>query len=160
MKKISSKSTFFHKRAFPVLWFGIIGISAAISLWSGAFEKAPMALIAPVFLGALGFFLMRHLVWDLADEVFDGGDYLLVRNRGVEERIPLSNIMNVSASTMVNPARITLRLAERGRFGNEIVFSPARSMSFNPFARSAVAEDLIVRVDKARTQRLTARTRS
>jgi hypothetical protein len=55
---------------------------------------------------------------------------------------------------MVNPSRITLRLAERGRFGDEIVFSPVRTMTFNPFAKSAVAEDLIVRVDKARTQRV------
>jgi hypothetical protein len=160
MTKISSKSTFFHKRAFPVLWFGIIGIGAAIAVWSGAFEKAPITLVGPAFLAVFGFFLMRHLVWDLADEVFDGGDYLLVRNRGVEERVPLSNIMNVSASTMVNPARITLRLAERGRFGNEIVFSPARSMTFNPFAKSAIAEDLIVRVDKARAQRVLAKARS
>lgn len=159
MTKISSKSTFFHKRAFPVLWFGGIGLFVTIALLGWAFDKDPMFLLPPAVMAVFGFFLMKQLVWDLADEVFDGGDYLLVRNRGVEERIPLSNIMNVSASTMVNPARITLRLAERGRFGNEVAFSPARAMTFNPFAKSAVAEDLIVRVDRARTERVAGKPR-
>jgi hypothetical protein len=61
--------------------------------------------------------------------------------------------MNVNASTMTNPPRITLRLATPSKFGSEIAFSPARQFTLNPFAPSPVAEDLIVRVDKARTLR-------
>jgi hypothetical protein len=109
---------------------------------------APAALIVVVL--AL---LYPKLIWGLADEVYDGGDYLLVKRGRIEERIALSDIMNVNSSTMVNPPRITLRLARRSKFGDEITFSPVRPMTLNPFARNAIAEDLIVRVDAARMKR-------
>jgi hypothetical protein len=38
-------------------------------------------------------------------------------------------------------------------FGTEIAFSSAKPFSINPFARSEIVEDLIVRVDRARTRR-------
>ena len=81
---------------------------------------------------------------------------LVVRNGSEEERIPLGNIMNVSASTNTNPPRITLRLVRPGRFGADVSFSPSSRISFNPFAKNPVAEDLIVRVDKARLGRAAA----
>src|SRR6185436_11382696 len=105
-----------------------------------------MFLVIPVVMSGIGLFVMRKLVWDLADEVFDGGDALLVRNRGEEELIPLANIMNVSVSTYINPPRIALRLVTPGKFGSEIAFSPVTGFRLNPFARNPVAEDLIVRV--------------
>ena len=153
MTKISSGRTWFHKRVFPVVWFGIIGVVLVVAFVADAFRKAPVALIAPVVMAIFGFFLMKKLVWDLVDEVYDGGDYLVVKNGGMEERIPLSNIMNVNASTLVNPPRVTLRLVNRGRFGNEIAFSPVMPFTLNPFARNQVADDLMVRVDKARSRR-------
>ena len=61
--------------------------------------------------------------------------------------------MNVSASTMVNPPRVTLRLVQPGKFGSEVVFSPKTGFTLNPFAKSEVAEDLIERVDRARRYR-------
>ena len=86
----------------------------------------------------------------MADEVWDGGDHLLVKIGDQSEPVPLANIMNVSASTLVNPPRITLRLVSPGRFGQEISFSPLRNSMFNPFARNAVADDLIERVHRAK----------
>ena len=89
----------------------------------------------------------------MADEVWDGGDHLLVKIGDQSESVPLANIMNVSASTLVNPPRITLRLVSPGRFGQEISFSPLRNSMFNPFARNAVADDLIERVHRAKVSR-------
>jgi len=51
---------------------------------------------------------------------------------------------------MTNPPRVTLRLSVRGKFGNEIVFSPLKPITLNLFARNQVVDDLIVRVDAAR----------
>jgi len=81
------------------------------------------------------------------------GDFLLVKNRGEEDRVTLSNVMNVSASTNMNPPQITLRLVKPGKFGTEIAFSPTAGFALNPFAKNQVAEDLIVRVDRARSKR-------
>lgn len=153
MIRISSKTTFFYKKAFPVLWFGVLAVVVAIALASGAAIKDPLFLVAPCLMAGIGFFLVKKLLGNLADEVYDCGDSLLIRNRGVDDRIALSNIMNVSASTNMNPPRITLRLVTPGKFGPEIAFTPVAKFSFNPLARNPVAEDLMVRVDQARSSR-------
>lgn len=113
-----------------------------------------MFFVGPVAMAVIGFMVMKKLVWNLVDEVYDCGEFLLIKNRGEQERVLLSNIMNVSASTMMNPPRITLRLVNPGKFGNEIAFSPTTPFSFNPFAKNPVAEGLIVRVDRARASRV------
>ena len=154
-----SDSMFFMKRVFPAIWFGFLAImvgGAGISaIARGASGADFVFFLIPVIIAIVGFGLMRRLVWDLVDEVYDHGDYLLVRNRGDETRIELADIMNVSVSTMMNPPRITLRLRQPTRLGTEVSFAPARSFRWHPFgaARNEVGEDLIVRVDRARSQR-------
>lgn len=157
MTKISSNATFFYKRAFPMLWFAFMAVCIGTTLLSGAWGKDALfllpGLIIPCLLVGAGFFLFRKLLWSLADEVYDGGDFLLVRDRGEEDHLPLANIVNVNASIMINPPRVTLRLARPGKFGTEISFCPKTGFTLNPFAKIQVAEDLIVRVDQARSRR-------
>jgi hypothetical protein len=157
VKKISSGFTIFNKRVFPLVWFGFLAIFVLTAL-SGLSKRGRVIdalpfLIGPAVMGLFGFFMMRTLIWSLADEVYDCGDFLLVKNNGQEESIALSNIMNVGASLMMNPPRITLRLAQPGVFGKEVAFLPARSFSLNPFKQEPLVEDLIVRVDRARSKR-------
>ncbi len=137
------------KRVFPVLFLAILAVPFVIGHNIPGGMPPPMFIVPLVMLPVL-FIIMRKLVWDLVDEVYDGGDYLLVKKGDKEERIPLSNIMNVSATLMVNPPRITLRLVTPGRFGKEISFIPVKPMSLNPFSQNAIADNLIERVDKAR----------
>ncbi len=153
MKQISSRSQFFSKKIFPTIWFGFLGFFVYQVLASGNVKSAPMLLVIPCAMAVLGFFTMKKLVWDLADTVYDCGDHLVVVNHGVEDKVLLSNIMNVSASTHANPPRITLRLVRPGKFGAEVTFSPATRFTLNPFAKNPVAEDLIARVDQARLAR-------
>jgi hypothetical protein len=87
------------------------------------------------------------------DEVYDCGDELLIKNRGREDRIKLSNVINVNVSSFTNPPRITLRLDKPGRLGPEISFPAITAFSLNPFAKNQIGEDLIVRVDRARAKR-------
>src|SRR5450631_174494 len=152
--KISSSSLFITKKVFPALWFGFLVFFIVFDFTSGLFSKAPLVLVGPLVMAAFGFVLMKKIVWDLMDEVYDCGDSLLVKNGGREETIKLSDIIGVSVSTLLNPPRITLRLARPGPLGSEIAFSPARPFTLNPFAKFPIAEDLIVRVDKARVARI------
>src|SRR5215470_18102919 len=108
MERISSRMTFFQKRVFPAVWFGFLFFFVASGLIAGIAEQ-PAFFLVPALMAVFGFLLMRALVWSLVDEVYDGGSFLPVRNRGDEERIALTNIVNVSATIMVNPPRITLR---------------------------------------------------
>jgi hypothetical protein len=156
LNKISSKTTSIMKFAFPALWFGFIGVFIVTNLLTGAFRQAPAFLFIPLLLGGFGFFLMKLLVWDLIDEVYDCGDHLLLRNDGKEDSVQLADVINISSSVLTNPPRITLRLATPGKFGTEVSFSPPRRVFFNPFATHPVAEDLIVRTDQARKTRYRA----
>ena len=152
MIKLSSRATWFHKRGFPILWFGILA-SVTLGALSDPGAHQPLFLVAPLIMAVFGYIMFKKLVWDLADEVYDCGDSLIVRKSGEEERIPLSNIMSVSSSTYMNPQRVTLRLVRPGRFGQDVAFAPTRPLTLNPFAINPLVEDLIVRVDRARSQR-------
>lgn len=155
MNTISSKQTFFTKRVFPALWLG----GVALFMVSGAVSNASRTsspgnigfLLVPALMLIFGFLFFRKLLWTLADQVQDGGSYLLVRRGSIEKRIPLGDIFNVSMSQFSNPKRVTLRLRTPCEWGDEIAFIPKMpSLGLNPFARSSVAEDLMWRVDQAR----------
>lgn len=150
MKKISSGATVFNKKIFPLIWFGFIAFVVVSALRGGAVEEGKgLMLVMPIFVGVIGFLITRKLTGDLADEVHDGGNYLLIRRGSEEDRVPLSNIMNVSASANVNPPRVTLRLLKPGKFGSEVAFTPVGRMSL--FSRkNPIVEDLIERAYKAR----------
>jgi hypothetical protein len=154
MTRISSKVTFLYKWIFPVFWFGFLAVFVATAFLSGpGVAKDPLFIVVPCIMAAAGFFILKKLVWDLVDEVYDDQDSLLVKNHGEEERVALSNIMNVNATSLVNPPRVTLRLVKPGKFGDEITFTPVTGFRLNPFAKFPIVEDLIVRVDRARTNR-------
>jgi hypothetical protein len=152
MEVISSGQTFFIKKVFPALWMAIIGFVAVAGVVNGQAWKQPQIILLPVIMVLFGFFLFRKLIWDIADDVRDGGSFLLVRKGSVEERVSLDNVMNVSMSQFTNPRRVSLRLRKPGMFGDEIVFIPKSTFQLNPFARNPVAEKLMARVDQLRIQ--------
>jgi len=104
-------------------------------------------LFFPVLMGVLGYIIMKILVFDLVDEVYDCGDHLRVVNRGQERLIDLKDIININSSVMTNPRRVTLSV--RGPTGiEEISFAPPSVWS--PFGSNPLVKDLITRVDEAR----------
>jgi hypothetical protein len=154
MERISSGTTFFMKWVFPVFWLGflVLWLITAITMSSGQVLKTPAFLIVPLGMAIFGAFLFRKILWDLADEVRDGGTFLIVRKGGVEERIPLEQIINVSVQQYMNPNRLTLRLRKAGKFGDEVSFIPKVHFRLNPFARHPLADSLITRIDRTRQQ--------
>jgi hypothetical protein len=82
MQRLSSPSTFFYKRVFPVFWFGILALVLAGGVFGTVFAHQhdlwPM-LVAPLFMLGLGAVLFRALLFDLVDEVWLEGDRLLVK---------------------------------------------------------------------------------
>ena len=106
----------------------------------------PMVILP--MMAVFGFFIMRALIFDLVDEVWDAGDALIVRNRGAEDRIALSDIKNVSYSAMTSPPRVSLSLRRQSVFGAVVTFcAPLR---FIPLTTSPMIEKLIERIDAAR----------
>ena len=153
MRRISSKWTYFYKKIFAPLWFlGVAGFAvAALCVSSVKTPQAPpaiMLLMIPAFMSFVGYVIMKHLVFDLLDEVWDEGDSLILVKDGIKDTIRISDIINVSDTCMINPPRITLLLRQHCRFGNEVVFSPARGFQLNVFKKSEIAQELIRRVHK------------
>jgi hypothetical protein len=150
MKRLSSKTTFFYKLVFPIIWFGFLVISVLMSLLGERQTEGPdiMLFIIPVFMAAFGYFIMRKLLFDLIDEVYDEGGSILFKNRRKEARVNLREIKNVSYSPMVSPPRVTISLRAGTELGDELSFTPP--MSFIPFKKNQDIMDLIDRIDQAR----------
>lgn len=150
MRRISSRTTFFNKRVFPVIWFGIVAFVFLAPLLGTKTKSGSPAgfLFVPILLAVFGYIMMKKFIFDLADEVFDDGNSLVVRFGSEEESIPLAEIINISYTYLSNPSRVTLTLRTPGRFGKEVSFSPPQR--FIPFGKSPVVADLIERTDAAR----------
>jgi hypothetical protein len=154
-EQISSRSTFITKWVFPIAWFGFLVLFVVESATHGMSGENALFILVPIFMSVMGFFFFKALVWDLADVVHDQGTHLLIRRRGVEDRIPFENIMNVSSTPFMNPPRVTLRLVKPSAFGTHVSFSPksaAFTLSLSP--RNRVAEKLMERAYAARARRV------
>ena len=152
MTRISSQSTFFYKRVFPAIWFGFIGFFICIGVVAAIAQQQFAMFLpfigVPLLMAIVGYAIMKWIVFDLVDEVWDCGDSLLVKNRGLEHRFAMSDFMDVGYTGFMNPPRITLSLRKSSEFGAEVAFVPP----FRLFAYSMppIARDLIARIDDAR----------
>ena len=112
-----------------------------------------MFVLIPICMAIFGYFILKKLVWDLIDEVYDEGTTLLFRNKGkeiTEARVNLRDIKNVNYSTMTNPPRVTMSIRYVTDLGDELSFSPPAS--WIPFKKNKDIEELIDRIDRARGQ--------
>ncbi len=150
MRRISSPFTFVTKRVFPIIWFAALALIVATSVVTSWPDIPPLlSLLVPAVMAVLGYRIMRSTTLDVADEVFDEGDTLLVRNGGREARIPLADIKNVGYAQFQNPMRVTLSLRNPTIFGSQIAFFPPTRM-FAPFSSNPVIDELIDRIDAKR----------
>ena len=148
----SSTTTFFYKRIFPIVWFGIMAALFFVGLLkvlgADSISNAQF-LIMPSLMAIIGYQFMKKLAFNLVDEVSDAGDALIVRNGGREERIALADIKNVNYFPYGSPPQVTLALQRPSAFGDTIVFcGPAR---FMPLSSSPIVDSKLVdRIDAAR----------
>ena len=156
MKRISSRSTFFSKRVFPVLWFGFAALFVIVNLTgqhgTKQFELSPFL---PLAVGAIGLFAMWRFwrfMLSLADEVWDDGKALIIKKSGQELRVPLDDIINVTYGMAGNSPRATLTLRHSTQLGREIAFIPHRDFfSLNLLStRNRILDELIERIDAQR----------
>ncbi|MBN1364736.1 MAG: hypothetical protein JW976_08030 [Syntrophaceae bacterium] len=150
MKKLSSNSTFFYKKIFPAMWFGFIVFFVWVGFFVDGKDKIPdiMIVLFPVIMALVGYLVMKNLIFDLMDEVYDEGSSLLFKNKGKSVRINLADIKNVSYTILINPPRVTLSLRCKTEFGDEITFSLPGSII--PFKKNKDIVELIDRIDRAR----------
>lgn len=118
-----------------------MGVRQELTLGHSPF---PFVFGGLVMMGMM-YFMFQSYLFDLVDEVWDLGDSLLIKNKGVEDTIALTNIINVNDMTCKNWPRIALMLREPCRFGKEISFSPEGGRRIGK--DSPVTLDLICKID-------------
>ena len=153
MKQLSSKTTFIYKKLFPLFWFGFLTIILCVGLLVNIKGNVPgpviIFIVGAIGMGVFGYFFMKILFLDLIDEVYDEGTDLLFRNKGMEFRVNLRDIKNVSYTTLVNPPRVTLSIRYQTQMGDELSFSPL--LNWIPFLKNKDIVRLIDRIDMARS---------
>ena len=132
----------------PFLFFGFLAVFTFLLVANGSYKTDPMFLVVLGVMAVIGYFSRKKSLQNVVDEVYDCGDFLLVRKRGEEDNIPLSNVINVNYNA--RPTRITLTLATPGKFGSEISFAPPPRLFVSPYYKNEIVGDLIARTTKAR----------
>jgi hypothetical protein len=149
MRRISSRNTFYVKRIVPIIMVGFLILVLGdyfIGIIRGQDKGLPvwfMILMVP-FSAIIFYCAINKVALDLVDEVFDEGDSLLIRNKGQEARISLSDILSVSYMA----SQVTLTLKKSSIFGAEIAFLP--KTGFATFMKSTEMKDLIRKVEAQR----------
>jgi hypothetical protein len=156
MRRLSSTMTVFYKRVFPVIWLLllVLPILALRNIPTRSGYPLWPSFVPTLMIFIVGFVLYRKLISDLVDEVWLDGDQLLVKNRGQQARTALADVININASTLTNPRRITVMLRTDSRFGRHVTFIPASPIGFmSAFKPDPIATELIERVDAIRQVR-------
>lgn len=155
-RQISSTDTSWWKHVFPTISFAFLGLAALISaligfaIVRGVMEPDGWQLLpVPVFAMIFGSLYFRHVVYDLVDAVFDGGDSLVFRKDGEEVGVPLSDVAAVVSPVPGKPMRVELILRSDTPLGRKVAFLPKRPFTLNPLASNPIIDDLIERIDRS-----------
>jgi len=134
-KVLSSQLTLVYKVFVPVFCSGVPAVLSAVSffgIFRGGYDAFISILVATC--GALTWAAMRSFVVSVreaVDEVVDEGDSLIIRKRGVKDRVPLSRIVAVLDGPIQRFQTVMLRLDPPCAFGREIMFFPQYRFSWH-----------------------------
>jgi hypothetical protein len=146
MNKISSDGIRAAAIVSGILGLTLLAILMIVLVASGRAAKQPLLMSLLVFL-ALGIWLsMKKTVWNVVEEVLDGGDFLLLKKGNIEERVALSNISKVSAAVFWRPQKVTLSLLTPCKFGSEVSFIPNRQFRLLQGMESPLVDELRARL--------------
>jgi hypothetical protein len=149
VNRLSANHMYLAKWVLPTLTF--IFVTAWMFESESKRLKPDFAVLAAVTIGVgvIFVFVFKKRMRSFADEVLDGGDYLLVRFGRRQERVSLTNVSDIHLESQFGATTVRLQLSVPCEFGAVISFL-AKSVSRNPFAPNPVAEDLVARIRAAK----------
>jgi hypothetical protein len=148
MPQLSAGHMYLAKWLLPILMF------FGVAIWTIATNvpHTEMDFISHGFaLCILGFILIYFLkrdIWSLADQVLDGGDFLLARRGKKQERLRLTDIVSVDVTHQLNVTKIILRLRTPSVFGEKLAFYP--KVSHRLGGKNDIAGELTARIGQMR----------
>ncbi len=102
---------------FLIFWFEFLAFLVLASFLSmrERGDYAYMFFVIPILMPAFGYLLMKQFVFDLVDEVWDRGDHLVVKNRGLERKIRLDANQHARLKTQKAPPYLRQSCAQSTR---------------------------------------------
>ncbi|MFC1661880.1 hypothetical protein ACFL3S_10600 [Gemmatimonadota bacterium] len=139
-KRISSGSTAFWKWVFTPAWIVLVGGFTAAG-WLGLLDRppsgGPLLLLSLIWAGLGAFFLW----WACKlEHVWLEGDELVVRRCGLERRVPLTQVREISETHWSRVKTVTIDLRPGSRVGEKILFIPP--VNTFPFLDHPLVKDL------------------
>lgn len=125
MRRISSASTWYYKRALPlfiVAFLALHSLGVVSAVMNGREPRG--VLMFPIVCAAIAYISWRLLVRPQSDKVCIDHDDVIVRNKGQEDRFPITNIVRVKSLRFRRPESIILTLRMPCKFGKEVQFIP------------------------------------
>lgn len=148
MNKLSADATSLYKKLFPFSMYLILAIFYALCMVAmyqvGEFDI--WFFLVPVCMAVLAYFIMQDGMIGLADDVFDCGEYLLIRNKGKETQIHLSDVVDFEYSYLTHPQLICFSYKKSRSSYKTLKFSPDTDQQ-SPHPDIL---DLIKRIDAAK----------
>jgi hypothetical protein len=151
MPQLSARHMYLAKWLLPILTF------VGVAIWTFA-KKMPHTAtelvsygFALTILACFLVYFLRRDIWCLADDVLDGGSFLIVRRGNKRDRILLADVVGIDVTHQLNATRIVLRLRAPGMLGDKLEFLPKVSHRWG--GRNDIADDLAARVGRFQTTR-------
>lgn len=154
MRRISSSLTFWYKRLGPWIWFGFLGLAtlgSAVAALRGNLD--PRLCAAPPAVALVTCIYMRRFAFTVADEVYDTGDALVIRNKGREITVPICRLLSAKYSCIADPPRITLAFRLSALAEARVEFIPKIVLRMFVFRAPPLAADLSARIAAEKSRR-------
>jgi hypothetical protein len=148
LPQLSAGHMYLAKWLLPILAF------VGVAIWTIAHKVPHTATdfishgIALCLLGLILAYFLKRDIWGMADQVLDGGDFLLVRRGSKQERVLLTNIIGVDVTHQLNATRVVLLLRMPCLLGEKLAFFP--KVTHRLGGRNYIADDLTARIARIR----------
>jgi hypothetical protein len=122
-------------------------------LIGGTVTGSPFVFVAfTLAMGIAFYFQTKKMIFDLADEVLDDGDWLVVRKGRHEDRIALADIMNLNYSLFWEFIASDLIAEKTKRVRHPRQLSRTRPFwtAIWPFSQPPIVDELVERIDAKR----------
>jgi hypothetical protein len=151
MELISNRwMTLLYKRGIPLLLGGLALFFVVFGISSGLYRLNNLISLVIVILVMI--FLTYFLWRDTAEEVYDCGDFLLVKRGRLKEKIAFKDIAEVTSVKKRGNIIVILDLAYPGKTGTRITFLSNEKVSFfNPVKKSIIEKSIAQRVNAAKS---------
>jgi len=151
MKRIA-RTSFILKWLFPGFWFLVWAAFPLLVLTDPDTDELRLGVLVamvalPLAVVLFSVFQFKEQIWSLADEVWDGGDYLRIKKGGQQQDIYLRDVIEAKYISKGVP-RFSIRAKDSTGIDRIVVFqAPPKFLAEPP----RLAKEILDRIERAKS---------